>query len=189
MQWSRVTIGVWAALVGGLMSAPRTRAIEPKGHGGPTPLILERGEGEQRVWRYRPSLPAHFTLKVDPLHGGSAHLMFGTETFLPGDTIETHKHPAADEILYLENGTARVTLGESVREVHGGATVFIPANVWISVVNIGNEPIRLLFIFSAPGFERFMRAESVREGEPIVALTPAQDAAFMKQYAEFVIYK
>lgn len=189
MQRTKVTIGVWAALVAGLMSAPRTPAREPKGHGGPTPLILERGEGEQRVWRYRPSLPAHFTLKVDPQHGGSAHLVFGTETFLPGDTIETHRHPSADEILYLENGTARVTLGDSVREVHGGATVFIPANTWISVINVGTEPIRLVFIFSAPGFERFMRAESVREGEPVVPLSRAEDAAFMKQYAQFVIYK
>src|SRR5215471_14936279 len=34
------------------------------------------------------------------------------------------------------------------REVHGGATVFIPANTWVSVNNIGSDPIGLIYIFS-----------------------------------------
>jgi quercetin dioxygenase-like cupin family protein len=44
-----------------------------------------------------------------------------------------HRHPGADKILFLQNGTARVTLADSSKEVHGGATVFIPANTWISM--------------------------------------------------------
>jgi mannose-6-phosphate isomerase-like protein (cupin superfamily) len=53
----------------------------------------------------------------------------------PGKQIEAHRHPEADEILFLQKGTARVHLGDSVRVVHADATVFIPADTWIQVEN------------------------------------------------------
>lgn len=153
-----------------------------------TPLILEKNEGERRVWRVE-SFPAHFILKVDPQNGGSAHLVFGTEDLPPGAKIDRHKHPGSDEILFFQNGKARVNVGESVREVHGGATVFIPANTWISVTNVGSDAIQMVFIFSAPGFEDFMRAESAREGEKIVPLSKAEDEELMKKHSHAVIYQ
>jgi len=76
-----------------------------------------------------------------------------------------------------------------VKEVHDGATIFIPADTWISVVNTGKETIHMVFVFSAPGFEEFMRAESVREGEKAVRLTKAEDAAILAKHAHAVIYK
>jgi quercetin dioxygenase-like cupin family protein len=161
----------------------------------PTPLILEKNEGERRVWRPIEGAegwngqPAPFTLKVDPQNGGSSHLVFGTEDLPPGGKIDTHKHPGSDEILFLQNGTAKVSLGDEVREVHSGATVFIPANTWVSVNNIGSEPIGLIYIFSAPGFEDYMRAESVREGEKVLPVSKEEDEEIMKKHARAVIYK
>src|SRR5215831_2668678 len=96
----------------------------------PTPLILEKNEGEQREWRdIEGSVGPHpevFFLKIDPQNGGSSHLVFGTEDLEPGRKIDMHRHPGSDEILFLQNGTASVSLADSSREVHGGATVFIP---------------------------------------------------------------
>jgi quercetin dioxygenase-like cupin family protein len=159
----------------------------------PTPLILEKNEGERRVWRdiegQEPQPETKFILKVDPKNGGSRHLVFVTEDLEPGGKIDMHRHPGSDEILFLQNGTARVNLGDSSKEVHGGATVFIPANTWISMTNTGNESIHLVGIFSAPGFEEFMRAESVREGERNTPLSKAEDEAIMKQHVHAVIYK
>ena len=158
----------------------------------PTPLILDKDEGERRVWRPIEGLeaqPSPFTLKVDPRNGGSSHLVFGTEDLPPGEQIETHRHPGSDEILYLESGLATVTLGGAVREVRSGVTVFIPAGTWISVVNTGKDSLHLVFVFSAPGFEQFMRAESVREGEKVVPLTKVEDAAILAKHAHAVIYK
>jgi hypothetical protein len=40
----------------------------------------------------------------------------------------------------------------------------------------------------APGFEDFMRAESVPEGQKITPLTKAEDAQMMKEHANAVIY-
>src|SRR5215467_2815174 len=161
----------------------------------PTPLILEKDEGERRVWRPIEGVegwlgqPAPFILKVDPQNGASSHLVFVTEDLPPGGKIETHRHPGSDEILFLQNGTAKVSLGDAVREVHGGATVFIPANTWVSVNNIGSDPISLIAIFSAPGFEEYMRAESVREGEKVVPLSKVEDEEIMRRHAHAVIYK
>jgi quercetin dioxygenase-like cupin family protein len=147
-----------------------------------SPLILEKDEGERRVWRPIEGLESQlslFILKVDPHNGGSSHLVFGTEDIPSGGKINAHRHPGSDEILFLQNGLAKVNLGDTVREVHGGATVFIPAGTWISAVNTGKEAIHLIYVFSAPGFDDFMRAESVREGEKVVPLTKAEDAAIL----------
>jgi quercetin dioxygenase-like cupin family protein len=157
-----------------------------------TPLILEKNEGERRVWRHIEGLESQlslFILKVDPHNGGSSHLVFATEDIPLGGKIDAHRHPGSDEILFLQNGLAKVNLGDTVREVHGGATVFIPAGTWISLVNTGKEAIHVIAVFSAPGFDDFMRAESVREGEKVVPLTKAEDAAILAKHAHAVIYK
>lgn len=168
--------------------SPALQAQSPKA----TPLILQADEGERRVWRPIEGLedqPGLFILKVDPHNGGSSHLVFGTEDIQPGGKIESHHHPHADEILYLQNGSARVGVADVVRNVHGATTVFYPAGTEISVENTGKEPIHLLFVFSAPGFEEFMRAESVRDGEKALPLSRAEDAAIMAKHRNVVIYR
>jgi quercetin dioxygenase-like cupin family protein len=189
MQSASFVVGIWTLLVWTSVVVPSCLQAQSA---KPTPLILEKDGGERRVWRPIEGLeaqPSPFTLKVDPRNGGSSHLVFGTEDLPPGEQIETHRHPGSDEILFLQNGLAKVSLGDEVRTVHGGVTVFIPAGTWISVVNTGKDPLHLIFVFSAPGFEQFMRAESVREGEKVVPLTKAEDAAIAAKHAHAVIYK
>jgi len=127
-------------------------------------------------------------LKVDPHNGGSSHLVFVTEDVPPGAAIPRHRHPGADEILFFQNGRARVTLGDTTREVRGGATVFAPANTWIEVSNIGTDAIHGVFVFSAPGFEDFMRAESTPQGQKVTPLTKSEDAQIQKEHAHAAIY-
>lgn len=111
-----------------------------------------------------------------------------TEDLPPGGRIDRHQHPGADEILFFQNGTARVSLGTATRDVHEGATVFIPALTWISVTNTSRDPIHMIAVFSAPGFEDYMRAESVPEGSPPTRLSTAQDAAIQARYGHAVVY-
>jgi len=191
MRVARVITGVGAVLVCGCAAPPSP----PPAQANVTktvPLILEKNEGERLVFRPWPGHPkpgAAFFLKVDPKNGGSAHLMFGTEDLPPGETIGTHRHPSADEIIFLQAGTARVHVGDSVRVVHAGATVFIPADTRISVSNIGRDALGMVFIFSAPGFEDFMRAVSVREGENNVPLSKAEDDEIQKKHTHDVVYQ
>jgi mannose-6-phosphate isomerase-like protein (cupin superfamily) len=81
---------------------------------------------------------------------------------------------AQDEIVLIHGGTAHVWLGDQERDLHAGGLVFIPSNTWVSLKNIGTEPISLTFIFSAPGFEDTMRCNSVPAGETPTRITPTQ---------------
>ncbi len=139
------------------------------------PLLLEKNEGELRIRRIRTDNSSvaspQFMLKVSPKNNGSQHLVLGTEEIAPGSSIPTHKHLGQDEILLIQTGTAHVWLGDQERDVHAGGLVFIPTNTWVSLKNTGTEPISLVFIFSAPGFEDTMRCASVAANEKPTPMT------------------
>ena len=145
---------------------------------GARPLLLERNEGELRTRRIHTDNSAtassQFMLKVSPKNNGSQHLVAGTEEVAPGATLPKHRHLIQDEIALIQSGTAHVWLGDQERDLHSGGLVFIPAKTWVSLKNIGTEPISLTFIFSAPGFEETMRCNSVPGGETPTAITPEQ---------------
>ena len=139
MRLAAMAFGVLAALVCGDLSKPRattsaasiTFASETASVAATTrAVILEKEEGERRVvrgWPGHPEPGESFILKVDPKNGGSKRLVLFTANIRPGGAIDAHRHPHADEILYFTSGTARVHVGELVRDVHAGSTVFIPA--------------------------------------------------------------
>jgi quercetin dioxygenase-like cupin family protein len=143
------------------------------------PLILEKNEGEVRVRRIPAdsasvplSMPSsEFMLKVSPKNNGSQHLVLGTEEIAPGGRIRKHKHLRQDEILLIQTGTARVRVGNLEREVHAGGIVFLPRNITIELENIGSDAIALVFIFSAPGFEDYMRCVSIPSGQKRTPIT------------------
>jgi quercetin dioxygenase-like cupin family protein len=192
MRIAMSSIALCAAVVCGSANSPSSSTSRAASVTTPTPLILEKNEGERRVvrgWPGHPEPGETFILKVDPKNGGSPHLVFFTTDIAPGGAIDPHRHPGADEILFLQTGTARVHLGDSVRDVHAGATIFIPANTWISASNIGSDTVGFVCVFSTPDFEQFMRETSVREGEKNVPLTQAENDAMEKKHARDVIYR
>lgn len=110
-----------------------------------------------------------------------------TEDMGPGEEFPTHQHLGQDEILYIEKGTVHVHLGDQERDLHAGGTVFIPAHTWVSVKNTGNETVSVVGVFSAPGFEDYMRCDSVLPNEKVIPLSPEE----MKkcEHEGHVIYK
>lgn len=195
MRTAFIALAVCAVLAGVATSASSVTTSAPgSSASGATPLILETGEGERRSWRPIEgatgwdAIPGPFILKVDRRNGGSSRLVFVTEDVPPGAGIPRHRHPGADEIIFLQNGHARVNVGGRVGEVHAGATIFAPANTWIEMTNIGRDPIHGVFVFSAPGFEDFMRAESTPAGQKVTTLSKAEDARIQKEHAHNVIY-
>jgi quercetin dioxygenase-like cupin family protein len=150
----------------------------PEAAASAKPLLLEKNEGELRTRRIHTdaSVPAssQFMLKVSPKNNGSQHLVAGTEEVAPGVTLPKHRHLIQDEIVLIQSGKAHVWLGDQERDLQAGGLVFIPANTWVSLKNIGTEPISLTFVFSAPGFEDTMRCNSVPAGETPTQITPEQ---------------
>jgi len=154
----------------------------------PTPLILEKDEGEKRVRRprSRPVPAPGFIIKVDRVNGGSQHFYAGAEDIPPGGVIPFHRHHGQDEILVVQTGSGHAWLGDKERDVHAGAMIFIPSETWVSLKNTGTEPIRLAFIFSAPGFDESMRCSSVAAGEPAPPISDEEiDECQHKGHAEF----
>jgi quercetin dioxygenase-like cupin family protein len=146
---------------------------------GAKPLLLEKNEGERRLWRPEPDEvdPGGFILKVSPKNNGSQHLVLFTGEMVPGDAIPTHKHQGQDEILLIEEGTVHVHLGDQERDLHAGGMVFIPANTWVGAKNIGRERECDVAIFSAPGFEDHLRCESVPANEKPTIISRAEENA------------
>jgi mannose-6-phosphate isomerase-like protein (cupin superfamily) len=142
------------------------------------PLILEKNEGELRTRRIHTDkstvAASQFLLKVSPKNNGSQHLVLGTEELLPDARIPKRKHLIQDEILLIQTGTAHVWLGDRESDIHAGGIAFIPSDTWISLKNTGTEPLSLVFVFSAPGFEETMRCNSVPANEEPTPLTPEQ---------------
>ena len=177
----RPVVTAVAAMVFGICCS-RAQTIQssatPSSETNVKPLLLERSEGELRTRRIHTdaSVPAssQFMLKVSPKNNGSQHLVAGTEDVPPGATLPKHRHLAQDEIVLIHSGTAHVWLGDQERDLHAGGLVFIPSNTWVSLKNIGTEPISLTFIFSAPGFDDTMRCNSVPAGETLTQITPEQ---------------
>ena len=134
------------------------------------PLLLEKNEGEQRIWRDPP--PGEFMLKVSPKNNGSQHLVMGTEDMSPGDEIPRHKHLGQDEIVFLQTGTLHARLGDQERDLHAGGMAFIPAYTWVSFKNTSAEPASIVFIFLEPGFENHLRCVSVLANEKPTPTTP-----------------
>jgi quercetin dioxygenase-like cupin family protein len=152
-------------------------------------LLLEKNEGELRVRRTvsgappqsaaQPSAAVPFTLKVSPKNNGSEHLVVITEELPAGTTIPKHKHLGQDEIVLIQTGTAHVWLGDEERDLHAGGLVFIPTNTWITLKNTWTEPISLVAIFSAPGFDDYLRCRSVPADEKVtsIAMEEIKDCA------------
>jgi quercetin dioxygenase-like cupin family protein len=144
-------------------------------------VVLQASEGERRIRRPRPgSTTAHlttpFTLKVDRRNGGSREMVMGYEELAPGAAIPPHRHLHGDEIIFVHRGGGTVGLGARRAAVATGATVFIPRDTRITLRNTGTDPLGIVFVFSRPGFEELMRANSVREGEPVLPHPPEEQA-------------
>jgi quercetin dioxygenase-like cupin family protein len=99
------------------------------------PLADERDPDD-----WRPSSRAAFV--SDP----HASLAVIAEEIAPGDRIPLHVH-RIDEVILYEGGTAEVRVGELRERVGAGATVFVPAGLPHTTVNVGDEPVRLKAVF------------------------------------------
>jgi mannose-6-phosphate isomerase-like protein (cupin superfamily) len=140
---------------------------------GATPLFLEKDQGESRTRRITGNqmVAAKFILKVSPKNNGSQHLVLGTEELVEGSTIGTHKHLGPDEIVIVESGSVHATVGDVQGDAHAGGLVFIPSDSWVTIKNTNNGPTNIVFLFSEPGFDDYMRCVSVADSEPATNLS------------------
>lgn len=143
-------------------------------------LILQAAEGERRERRNAGKGP--FIIKVDRQNGGSPDLVMGYEDIAPGAEIQLHRHLSADEILFVHRGGGTASLNGRKVHVTTGATIYIPHNVTVGLVNDGTEPLGITFTFSKPGFEELMRDNSVLEGQPVTPISAEERARIQAKH-------
>jgi len=79
------------------------------------------------------------------LAGCAARIVAIYETFLqPGQTIQPHFHPDAEELYYLISGQGVMHIGEERRDVATGDVIYIPPEKVHFLQNSSAEPIRFL---------------------------------------------
>jgi mannose-6-phosphate isomerase-like protein (cupin superfamily) len=153
-------------------SDPQSAGESSRSSTSPQPLILQEGDGDHLVRRIGPTGGWPFTIKLDDQQGNTQDFVVLTETMAPGQTIPFHKHDNAEEILIFEEGGATVMVGDKRAVAGPRSIVFIPRDTWISATNTGAKDVHLVAVFSRQGFERYMRAISVKQGQPVTPLSP-----------------
>jgi quercetin dioxygenase-like cupin family protein len=111
------------------------------------------------------------------------------EDLKPGQGIPAHRHLHADEIIFIHKGVAQVTLGDRETVVREGGTVYIPRNVRIALKNPGPGTLTIVFTFSKPGFEEYLRDTSAPEGQSMPPMSPEARAQIRQKHEWHTIYE
>lgn len=156
-------------------------------------LILSASEGERRLHRPPPgslsNLTAPFILKVDGRNGGAPEFVMLTEDIPPGQAIPAHRHPHSDEIIFVHGGTGLASLAGRQAAVTTGATIYMPRNTVVGLRNAGAEPLKIVAIFSQPGYEEYLREISVPEGQKPTPLTLEELSAIRARHLDAAVYE
>ena len=83
------------------------------------------------------------------LYTGS-HLQLTVMRLAPGEDIGSEVHDDHDQFIRIEQGRARVELGEETHEAEDDWAVIVPAGVRHNVVNIGDGELKLYSLYAPP---------------------------------------
>ncbi len=82
------------------------------------------------------------------------HLQVTLMSIPVGGEVGLEQHPATDQFLRVEDGTAKVMMGNSqdalnfTKEADDNFAILIPAGKWHNIINIGNKPLKLYSIYA-----------------------------------------
>jgi mannose-6-phosphate isomerase-like protein (cupin superfamily) len=79
-----------------------------------------------------------------------SHLQLTVMRLAPGEDIGSEVHDGHDQFIRIEQGRARVELGDETHEVEDDWAVIVPAGVRHNVVNIGDSELKLYSLYAPP---------------------------------------
>jgi quercetin dioxygenase-like cupin family protein len=118
--------------------------------------VIRRGDGEIVWLGGGENIGRPVEILVEPGTTGTTAFTMGAQNLAPGGQVPTHRHPY-EEILFVYQGCARITVGGVAHEIGRETAVFIPRDADHSIENIGNKELRLTFTLSPPGYENVFR--------------------------------
>lgn len=173
-----VALGFCQAVVSGNADSSGGADSEAEQGNEPQPRILGPDEGEKLLMydgRY-------VILKATAEDAGASELFMGSETLPSGTAIPVHSHDGYEEIIFLHEGNARLTLGDREVDAVPGTTMFIPAGTWHGVESTDSNETIMLFIFPEPEMGEFFRSVGHKEGEPPPELSPEDWRRIMEKH-------
>ena len=98
---------------------------------------------------------------------GATSFSFGYVELETGQGHVRHNHPSADEVIYVLAGSGDQMLDDRPAvPVAAGDCIWIPKGVYHSTINRGDEPMRLLVVYSPAGAEQALRQDPAVRIEP-----------------------
>lgn len=88
---------------------------------------------------------AHTTLAGE--EEGLSKLSVWQQSVAPGAATPPHRHDC-EEVVICSGGTGELRLGEQAAQFSRNMTVVIPANVEHQIVNVGDEALQFVAVFS-----------------------------------------
>jgi quercetin dioxygenase-like cupin family protein len=82
----------------------------------------------------------------------------GYSVFKPGLVAADLSH-SVEELAFVVGGAGIIRLEDGQIEAHAGQALFIPARMWHTVVNDGDEDLVMVFSFPAPDYPPTQRRE------------------------------
>jgi mannose-6-phosphate isomerase-like protein (cupin superfamily) len=102
-------------------------------------------EGERR------DPPRVSKLLLAPKYGGVRNVSMGMNITEVGSMIPDHVHEESEEVLFLISGHARIVIeGEGEWEIGPETAFYSPLGKKHRVENIGDEPLRLVWVYCPP---------------------------------------
>ena len=103
------------------------------------------------------ALPRGWRILADSRNAGSQKLSMGNQDIPVGGGIPRHFHEKEEEILFFHEGRGEVEVDGEAFPVEAGMSVFLPVGVPHGLRNTGDAPLKLLWVFSPPGYEDVFR--------------------------------
>ena len=102
--------------------------------------------------------------RTQNLAGGSSPIQpktfaMGHVTLDPrGGQVPWHRQ-TQEEIYFIIEGEGEMCLGDEVHILHDGQAVYIPGGVYHQLTNVGDTPLRMLYVYGPPGDVAHWREE------------------------------
>jgi len=108
-------------------------------------VVAAEVEGEYR------DPPRRSKLLLAPKYGGVINVSMGMNVTDVGSMIPDHVHEDSEEVLFLISGRAKLVIeGEGEWEIGPETAFYSPIGKSHRVENIGDEPLKLVWVYCPP---------------------------------------
>jgi len=89
-------------------------------------------------------------LLISEISVGATGFSMGQNVTDVGSRIPEHAHEDTEEGMYLISGQGRLITDEGEQDLVPGMAIYMPPGVKHSIVNTGDEPMKLVWVYSPP---------------------------------------